>query len=54
MRSIGAGDYKAAFDTAATHWPMPKEEIDAMRSKTDQQLGMASQRFGNLIWRGVR
>ena len=49
MSSIGAGDYKTAFDMAATHWPMPKEEVDAMRVKTDEQLGMAAKRFGELI-----
>lgn len=49
MRSISAGDYKAAFDAAAPHWPMPKEEIDAVRSKTDEQLSMVSRRFGALV-----
>jgi hypothetical protein len=49
MRSIGTGDYKTAFDAASPHWPIAKEEIDAMRSKTDEQLGMASRRFGALV-----
>ena len=49
MRSIGTGDYKTAFDTAALHWPMSKEEVDAMRAQTGEQLGMASRRFGDLI-----
>ena len=28
---------------------MPKEEIDAMRVKSEDQLGMMARRFGNLI-----
>src|ERR1700750_647092 len=49
MRSIGTGDYKSAFEAAAAHWPMPKEEIEAMRAKTDEQLSTAARRFGALI-----
>src|SRR5258708_7602883 len=48
MRSIGTGDYKTAFETAAAHWPLPKEEIDAARAKTDEQLSMVGRRFGTL------
>lgn len=49
MGSVATGDYKTAFATAALHWPMPKEEIDALRAKTDERLKMVQPRFGTLL-----
>jgi hypothetical protein len=49
MRSVGVANYKAAFETAAEHWPMQKEEIDGLRVKTSDLLAMGARRYGTLV-----
>ena len=46
VAKVRAGDVVAAFDVLAPAWPIPNNEIDAVKDQTQRQRRMIGQRFG--------
>jgi hypothetical protein len=46
---FGKGDIQRAFADMGPHWPLAREEIDALATESRKQMGMVGTRFGTYV-----
>ena len=49
MKLVAAGKIDDAFELMRPYWPIPQNEVNAVRVKTGQQRAMVATRFGDIL-----
>jgi hypothetical protein len=47
--TFGKGNIQGAFDALAIHWPLPKEDIDAIAIQSKSQMNLVGARYGGYV-----